>query len=319
MNIRIRRRGIMSDTPVIERNSRMAGNRFLERLQAGGVLVSDGATGTNLQFRGLDFGEAPEAWIFTQPDKIKQLHRDFIDAGANIILTDTFGGTSLRVVHSDLPADAAEVNRRAVGLAREAAGNDPVLVAGSMGPTGALLEPLGPLPPGEAASAFAEQARALADAGADLLVIETQFDLGEATAAVKGARATTTLPIVCSFSFDMGLRTMMGHKPEDVAAQLTALGVDVIGVNCGRSLPENLENLKAMVAATDRPIWMKPNAGLPRMGPDHRAVYDVGPEQMGEQAALWVAAGARIIGGCCGTSPEHLREIARAAAPVRQA
>ena len=296
----------------------MAANRFLERLQEGGVLVSDGATGTNYQFRGLALGVAPEAWIFEEPNKVTQLHRDFIDAGAQIILTNTFGGTPLRVAHAGLPGDAAELNRRAVALAREAAGNGKVLVAGSMGPTGQLVEPLGPLTAGEAASAFAEQARALAEAGADLLVIETQFDLAEASAAVKGARATTTLPIVCSFSFDMGLRTMMGHKPAEVAAQLTELGVDVIGVNCGRSLPENLENLKLMLAATDRPIWMKPNAGLPRMGEDDRAIYDVGPEQMGEQAALWVAAGARIIGGCCGTSPDHLREIARAAAPVRQ-
>ena len=297
----------------------MAGNKFLDRLQAGGVMVSDGATGTNYQYRGLKLGIAPEEWIFDAPEQVIQLHRDFIEAGAQIVLTNTFGGTPLRVAHSGLPVDAGELNRRAVELAREAVGNSDVLVAGSMGPTGQLLEPLGELPVGDAISAFAAQARALAEAGADLLVVETQFDLAEATTAIKGVRATTTLPLVVSFSFDMGKRTMMGNKPEDIAAQLTALGVDVIGVNCGKSLPENLENLKAMLGATDRPIWMKPNAGLPRMGANNQAIYDVSPRQMGEHAALWVAAGARIIGGCCGTSPEHLREIAKAAAPVRQA
>lgn len=292
---------------------------LLERLAAGEILVSDGATGTNLQERGLTLGSAPETWLFENPAEVIRLHRDFIAAGAQILLTDTFGGTSLRLTHAGLEDNAAEVNRRAVALAREAAGNADILVAGSMGPTGQLLEPLGELKPAAAVDAYAQQARALAEAGADLLVIETQFDMGEATSAIKGARSTTTLPIVCSFSYDMGTRTMMGLAPAKVAAELTALGVDVVGVNCGKSLPENLENLKTVRAATGLPLWMKPNAGLPHMGHDHRAVYDVTPAQMGQQASEWVAAGARIIGGCCGTTPEHLREIAQAVALVRQA
>jgi 5-methyltetrahydrofolate--homocysteine methyltransferase len=234
------------------------------------------------------------------------------------LLTDTFGGTHLRLVHAGLDANVVEINRRAVALAREATGNSGVLVAGSLGPTGQLLEPLGELTAASATDAYARQARALAEAGADLLVIETQFDLPEATSAIRGARSTTTLPIVCSFSYDMGHRTMMGLAPAQVAGELMALGVDVIGVNCGRSLAENLDNLKDIRAATGLPLWMKPNAGLPHMGKDHRAVYDVTPAQMGENAALWVAAGAQIIGGCCGTSPDHLREIARAALAVRQ-
>jgi 5-methyltetrahydrofolate--homocysteine methyltransferase len=296
----------------------MPNRSLLERLAAGEILVSDGATGTNLQDRGLTLGTPPEAWIFENPAEVIRLHRDFIDAGAQILLTDTFGGTGLRLVHAGLQDNAAEVNRRAVALAREAAGNADVLVAGSMGPTGQLLEPLGELSADAAVDTYAQQARALTEAGADLLVIETQFDLGEATSAVKGARATSTLPIVCSFSFDMGHRTMMGLAPAQVAAALTALGVDMIGINCGRSLPENLDNLKAIGAAAGLPLWMKPNAGLPHMGEGHRAVYDVTPAQMGEQAAEWVASGARIIGGCCGTTPEHLREIAQARSLVRQ-
>ncbi len=286
---------------------------FLDRLRAGEIFISDGATGTNLQARGLARGLAPEQWVLDNPEAIVQLHRDFVAAGANILLTSTFGGTALRLEHNDLQARATEINRRAVELARQASDGRPVLVAGSLGPTGHLLEPLGPLTRDDAVKAYADQARWLAEGGADLLVIETQFDLVEAAAAVEGARSTTNLPLVCSFSFDMGRRTMMGVQPAQMAQEFTALGVDVIGVNCGRSLEENLVVLKAVRAATDRPVWFKPNAGLPRMGDDDAAIYDVTPAMMGEAAGHWLAAGAQIIGGCCGTTPEHLREIARAA------
>ncbi len=297
----------------------MANRSLIDRLAAGEVLVADGAMGTNLQERGLALGMAPEMWVFDNPAEVLRLHRDFLEAGAQILLTDTFGGTCLRLAHSGLSDRAAEVNRRAVALAREAAGSADVLVAGSMGPTGQLLQPLGDLAPDAAVDAYAQQARALAEAGADFLVIETQFDMGEATSAIKGARSTTTLPLVCSFSYDMGTRTMMGLEPARVAAEVTALGVDVVGVNCGKSLADNLENLRTVRAATRLPVWMKPNAGLPRMGPDLRAVYDVSPAQMGQEASAWLAAGARVIGGCCGTTPGHLREIARAVAMVREA
>jgi len=292
---------------------------FLERIKAGEVLVADGATGTNLQQRGLAYGQAPEEWLFERPDQIMQLHRDFVEAGANIILTCTFGGTPLRLEHVGMADKAAEVNKQAVALAKQAIGDRNVLVAGSLGPTGQLLEPLGPLSAADCANAFAEQARALAEAGADLLVIETQFDMAEATNAIRGVRGVTTLPLVVSFSYDMGTRTMMGLEAGNVARELTELGVDVVGINCGKSLDENFENLKAARAATTLPIWMKPNAGLPRMLGVSDSIYDVTPEMMGQAAAAWVAAGANIAGGCCGTSPAHLREIARAAALEKQA
>lgn len=290
---------------------------FRELLESGQILVADGATGTNHQMRGLERGTAPEEWLIQSPEKVMQLHQDFIAAGANIILTNTFGGTAMRLAHAGLDKDAAEINRRAVELARQAAGDRPVLIAGSIGPSGALLEPFGPLSREEAIAQFGAQARALAEAGADLLVIETMFDLGEATAAIEGARANTTLPIVCSFSFDMGVNTMMGLKAAQVAKELTALGVDAVGVNCGRSLEENLLNLRAMREATDLPIWMKPNAGLPRMSDDDVAIYDVTPEAMGAAAEQWLVEGAQIIGGCCGTSPAHLRAIAGAVDRIR--
>ncbi len=295
----------------------MPKSTFLEALNLGQILISDGATGTNYQARGLEQGMAPELWLFAAPEKVVQLHAEFIQSGANIILTNTFGATSLRLAHAGLQERAAEVNRQAVALARRATDGARAWVAASMGPTGQLLEPLGALPQREAVAAYAEQARAVAEAGADLLVVETQFDLGEATAAIEGARSVTDLPIVCSFSFDMGTHTMMGLRPAQVAEELTALQVDVIGINCGRSLEENLVGLREMRAVTNRPLWMKPNAGLPRMTDDDVAVYDVTPQQMGEQAVEWIKAGAQIVGGCCGTSPKHLSEIAKSVAGAR--
>ena len=285
---------------------------FRDVLLRGERLVADGATGTNYQARGLARGQAPEEWLFQEPDKVTGLHRDFIQAGSNVILTNTFGGTAMRLAHAGLENDAANVNRRAVELARNAINGERAWVAGSIGPSGALLEPFGTLTRDEAIAQFAAQARALVDGGVDLLIIETQFDMGEATAAFEGARAVTDLPIILSFSFDMGTNTMMGLKAGQVAKEVTALGADMVGVNCGRSLEENFVNLQEMRAATHLPIWMKPNAGLPRMTDDDIAMYDVTPEMMGEAAARWLEAGAQIVGGCCGTSPEHLRAIAHA-------
>jgi 5-methyltetrahydrofolate--homocysteine methyltransferase len=294
---------------------------FRDVLMRGEILVADGATGTNYQARGLARGEAPEQWLFHAPDKVMQLHRDFIRAGANLILTNTFGATAMRLAHAGLEQEAAEVNRRAAQLARQVAESEtrdqPVWVAGSIGPSGQLLEPFGTLTREEAVAQFGAQAKALAEGGVDVLIIETQFDLGEATAAYEGARSATTLPIVVSFSFDMGTNTMMGLKAAQVAKEMTALGADMVGVNCGRSLGENFINLQEMRAATPLPIWMKPNAGLPRMTDDDIAIYDVTPEAMGEAAARWLAAGAQIVGGCCGTTPEHLRAIANAVQRLR--
>ncbi len=292
---------------------------FRDVLARGEILVADGATGTNYQARGLERGQAPEQWLYEQPDKVTQLHRDFIQAGANIILTNTFGATTVRLAHAGLENDAAQVNQRAVALARRAIQGERVWVAGSIGPSGQLLEPFGTMTREEAVAQFAAQAQALADGGVDLLIIETQFDLGEATAAFEGARSVTNLPIIVSFSFDMGTNTMMGLKAAQVAQELTALGADMVGVNCGRSLDENLVNLQEMRAATHLPLWMKPNAGLPRMTDDDVAIYDVTPEMMGQAAEQWLAAGAQIVGGCCGTSPAHLQAIAQAVARARVA
>jgi 5-methyltetrahydrofolate--homocysteine methyltransferase len=286
-------------------------NKFLEALKSGKVLLTDGATGTNLQQRGLERGETTERWVFERPGEIVRLHRDFIAAGADLILTCTFGGTSIRLEHAGLAEQAAELNTEAVILAKEAAGATGVLVAGSMGPTGLLFQPFGPLLEADAISAFAVQARALAQAGADLLVIETMFDLAEARAAIQGARAACKLPIVCSFSYDRGTRTMMGVRPAQMAQELVGL-VDVLGINCGRSLEDNFKALQELRSATRLPIWFKPNAGLPELDAEGVPSYSLTPEQEALLAPQWVQAGAQLVGGCCGTSPQHLAAIGRA-------
>jgi 5-methyltetrahydrofolate--homocysteine methyltransferase len=284
---------------------------FLERLERGDVLIADGATGTTCQRMGLPLGVAPEEWVLTEPERILELHRGFAEAGSDIVLTCNFGGTGLRLADGPFAGRARELNRRAAELAREAVGNG-VLVAGSLGPTGQLCEPLGTLTHDEAADSYAEQAEALAEGGADLLVLETMFCPNEAGAAVDGVRRASDLPFVLAFSFDRGTRTMMGTTTAEVVALAVEQGAAAVGANCGTSL----EAMSAIVgelaaAAPGLPLWVKPNAGLPRMTGDS-AVYDVTPEQLGEAARAYVEAGARIVGGCCGSTPEHVRAIAEA-------
>ena len=288
-------------------------HKFLQRLQAGEVLVADGATGTNLQKMGVKPGTPPEELVLDRPELVLDLERAFVEAGSDLILTCTFGGTSLRMKESKYAGRAPEINRRAVELARQAAarGKD-VLIAGSIGPTGLLFKPFGPLTIEEATATFAEQARALAEGGVDLLVIETMFAYEEADAAFKGARSVTDLPIVVSFSYDRGVRTMMGVKPADMFKRYREMGAAVIGANCGTSL-ENMEKVQQEYAAAGAgfPLWAKPNAGLPRTDGE-QTVYDVTPEQMGAAALKFIALGARVVGGCCGNTPEHVAAIARA-------
>ena len=282
------------------------------------MLVADGATGTNLQHMGLGLGVPPEDWVMDAPQNVLALHRQFVEAGSDIILTCTFGGTRLRMRDSSYAERAPEVNRRAAQLAREAATmRAGVFVAGSLGPTGMLMEPFGELTHEAAVETFAEQAAALTEGGVDFLLIETMFALEEALAAIEGAKRASALPLVVSFSYDQGTRTMMGLRPSQVSAAIAPLGVVAMGANCGKALDAMVEVLGEMVACRGAaglrplPIWIKPNAGLPRMV-DDVATYDVGPEQMGEYATRFVQMGAQIVGGCCGNSPTHVAAIARA-------
>jgi 5-methyltetrahydrofolate--homocysteine methyltransferase len=282
---------------------------LLSRLAGGDVLLADGATGTLLQSMGLPPGQLPEVWVLEQPEQIGAFYRGYVNAGSDIILSCTFGGTRFRLSAHDLADRVVEVNRRAAELARTEASTD-VFVAGDMGPTGQLLEPLGPLSAEDVAKAYAEQATGLVQGGADFLLIETMSDLGEAQAAIDGARRVTDLPIICTFSFDTHGRTMMGLKPETVAEQI-APRVEGVGANCGRDPAEFSSFLQAMrSAAPDALLWAKPNAGLPRVVGEE-TVYDATPAYMGQVALELCQAGAQIVGGCCGTTPEHIAVMAK--------
>lgn len=284
---------------------------FADLLASRKTLVSDGATGTNLQKVGLQPGMSPEVWVMEQPEKILELETAFVRAGSDIILTCTFGGTRLRLKDGDYADRVSDVNHAAVEIARKAASlRGGVLVAGSMGPVGGLIKPYGPLTLEEVTAAYLEQAIALTEAGVDLLVIETQFSLEEAQAAVNAARQAGDVPLVVSFSYDRGTRTMMGVKPSQVIKTFQPLGVAAIGANCGTTL----ENMEAIVKeyhelASELPIWAKPNAGMPELNAQGETVFNITPQEMGEAALRNITAGARIVGGCCGNTPEHIAHI----------
>lgn len=288
---------------------------FLEKLRAGDVMVADGATGTNHQQDGLPPGSPPDEWVFDEPAKVTALHRAFVNAGSDIILTDTFNATRFRLKESQYGDRVRELNIEAAKLARKVANErENVFVAGSMGPTGKLLEPLGELTVVECAEAYAEQAAALTEGGVDFLLLETFFALEEARAAIEGVKRVSDLPLVVSFSYDQGTRTMMGLRPSQVVQAIAPLGVAAIGANCGKSPDAMLEIVTEMAAHAGRtglPIWTKPNAGLPHLIGE-REFYDGTPEVMAEFAQKYIAAGAQIVGGCCGNTPGHLAAIAHA-------
>ncbi len=293
----------------------MSDRSFTQLLSEKKYLVSDGATGTNLMQRGLPQGISAEDWVLHNPNAIAGLYRDFVQAGADIILTCTFGASRPRLESAGLGEEFERVNQSAATLAKVEAQSGGVLVAGSLGPLGQMLKPLGLLDENDAENAYREQAEVLSAAGVDLLLVETQFDLNEALAAVRGVKTASNLPLIVSFSFDRGTRTMMGVSPAKFAQAMRGMGLAALGINCGKSLEENLNALKELAGTTDLPIWFKPNAGLPRLDESGVPVYDVTPEIMAAQVSAWAQTGARIMGGCCGTSPAHLRAIS---AQVRQ-
>ncbi|MDO9546731.1 MAG: homocysteine S-methyltransferase family protein [Pelolinea sp.] len=287
----------------------MNSKEFSNLLLKNKFLVSDGATGSNLIQRGLERGSSAEHWVLEHPEKIKQLHMDFIDAGAEIILTSTFGASEIRLTQSGLEENFMLINKNAVSLAKEAIKNSNVLVAGSIGPLGQMLKPFGILDFQEAEDQYAKQADILSCSGVDIIVIETQFDLNEAKAAISGVRSVCDIALICSFSFDRGVKTMMGVSPTTFFEEMKEMELSAFGINCGKSLQDNLEALKELADATDAPVWFKPNAGLPKIDAYGNPEYDVSPGKMAENVATWIEAGASIIGGCCGTTPDHLKAI----------
>ena len=281
---------------------------FHKQLNSNRILIADGATGTMLQKAGLPIGVAPERWNLENPDAVLNHYLAYIDAGSDIILTNTFGGSYIRLKRDNLENDCHRINLRAAELARQAAGSH-AIVFGDLGPTGELISPLGLLSEKEIIESFAMQVNGLVEGGVDAILIETMSDLTEAKAALKGARQVTDLPVIISFSFDTRGRTMMGVKPEQAAEEIWPLGVSAIGANCGRTLSETLKAIQEIrMAVPEAVLFAKPNAGLPHTD-GSELVYDVTPNIMAEYALEFIDAGVKIFGGCCGSTPDHIRAI----------
>lgn len=284
-------------------------DKLLELIARRGTVLGDGAMGTMLHRAGLTDG-APERWNAERPDVVSSIHRAYVEAGSDFISTNTFGGTRNRLALDGLEARLAELNEAGARLAREAAGER--LVAGSMGPTGELMEPLGLLTPDGARASFAEQARSLKAGGVDFALIETMSALEEVEAAVAGAKEAG-LPAVVTMSFDTHFRTMMGVKPVDALATITGLGVRVIGANCGNGPAEIERVLTEMSQAKPEGVMLmaKSNAGMPRWK-DDRITYGGTPEVMSDYARTMARLGVAVIGGCCGSTPEHIAAMRKA-------
>lgn len=288
---------------------------LLERLAAGEILISDGAMGTFLQAKGLQPGESPEEWCVSHPDAVKSVAEAYIAAGADIIETDSFGGTSYKQREFGLENRVAEFNKAAARLAKEVIG-DRGYVAASVGPTGQIVEDEGGMVSSEDLySAFKEQAIALEEGGADAVCIETMSSITEAVQAIKAAKENTKLVVMATFTFESGargFRTMMGVDPEKAAKEAVEAGADIVGANCGTGIESMIEITRQIRAAVpNTPILIQANAGLPVLE-NGRTVFKDSPEQMAAKAPELIAAGANIIGGCCGTTPDHIRAIAQA-------
>jgi len=277
----------------------------IKQLLTTGLVITDGAWGTQLQSRGLPVGACPDEWNQTQPGKVEEVAAAYVTAGSRIILTNTFGANRVRLAEFNLADKVSEINRRGAAISKKAAGTK-ALVFASVGPTGKMLV-AGDVTEEELRIAFTEQATALKDGGADALVIETMAELEEAQIALEAAKATG-LPVIVCMTFDTAGRTMMGVAPDQAAKQFTAAGADVIGSNCGNGIAAFIPICQELRAATDLPIWIKANAGQPEYV-DGKVIYRITPEEFAGHVPALCAAGANFIGGCCGTSPEHLRFV----------
>ena len=291
---------------------------FRELLNERKILITDGAWGTQLTGLGLPLGVLNESWNLDHPEKVREVAASYVDTGCDVILTNTLGGSRIKLEKGALADKTVEINRAGVEISRSAAG-DKALVFASVGPTGEFLAPLGTVSEAEMVECFAEQVKAFVDAGADGIVIETQIDLAEAKAALRSAKENSTLPVVVSMTFDKGARgfaTMMGVKPDQAAGELDQAGADIIGTNCSSGIDDMIEVVRLMKPHTDKPVWAKPNAGMPELV-NGATVFRETPEQMASKFSALVEAGASLIGGCCGTTPEHIRLFVEAVQQYR--
>ena len=286
---------------------------LLERLQRGDRLISDGATGTFLQQHGLEPGGCPEEFNSSHPEVVRQMAREYFDAGSDMVLTNSFGGSVFMQRKYGYGERVREFNRLAAEHARSQAPAEG-LVVGSVGPTGEFLEPLGPVSESEMYDAFAEQVTALAEGGADAVVVETMTAIEEAALAIRAARENTSLTVMATMVFDRGPRgyfTMMGVTPERAAVELHQAGAQVVGTNCGNGIDNMVEIAQRMREATDSYLLVHSNAGIPSMR-GGRIVYPESPDFMAERFQSLSDLGVNILGGCCGTGPEHIRALTQA-------
>ncbi len=295
-------------------NKKGMGNDFLALLSQK-TLVIDGAMGTMLQQYGLKAGEAPEMWNITHPDIVKSIHTSYLEAGADIILTNTFGANGIKLQKLGFRDKLPELNIQAVKLARKAvnkyskARQQPIFIAGSIGPSGEVLGPCGLVKDEDVYAGYEEQVKALASSEIDFILLETFYDLNEIGIALKAVKETSDIPVFASMTFDESMKTIYGISPEKAVKTLFQEGADGVGANCG-SGPETLYKVIAqMRVLTDAPLLVKPNAGIPYIE-NNRIIYPATAQEMAEYTEKFIQLRVNIIGGCCGTTPEHIRAIA---------
>jgi 5-methyltetrahydrofolate--homocysteine methyltransferase len=284
---------------------------FLDRVTGGEVLVVDGAMGTMLIARGLQPGACPEEWNLTRPEVLEEIASLYLEAGADVITANTFGASPMKLAPYGLAGMTEEINAAGVAAVRKVVG-DKAYVLGDVGPSGRLLKPYGDVDPEEVYDSFERQAEALIDAGIDVIFVETMTDLNEATFAVEAIKAVSSgFPVVATMTFDetpKGFRTIMGVGVEDAAAGLAAAGADVVGSNCGNGIENMVKIAREFRAHTDLPLIIQSNAGLPEMV-NGELIYSETPEFMAARVGDLLDSGVTVIGGCCGTTPEHIKAI----------